>query len=253
MPTFEERTLMEPRKKESKKWTSLPPDFSAQIKSVFEDSFKIQLKGKSLRIDGRIYPSEIMLRVGLAEKGRLKHENFEVSLDHSPEKQDTIPKIHLAVDAIASMMMDYFEKSLSKTNVEDAEVDADADPENSEADDSEGYGSTFGSDLPYSWKKINFENEPIWFQFSTENSDLEAEANKLLGLDPEDDSLAAEDGGMIHGEDSDSADDTGLAEDDSLGAEDEDFAEDKDGDDVDTSSPKMFRGGGAKKKKEDMH
>lgn len=207
----EERIILEPRKKDSIKWTTLPPDFSAQIKAVFEENFKEYLKNKTLKVEGRIYPSEIILRIGIQEKGRLKNENFEVSLDHSPSKQNTIPMIHLSVDAIASLMIEYFEKQ-TEAHETDSEIDM---------------------DLPYLWKEIPFEKETIWFQFTTENPDLEAEADKLLGLTEED--------GLLHG------------------SEDEDDVEaamdlDEENDLLDSSSPSispsMFSG---KKKKEDMH
>lgn len=220
---------MEPRKKDSKKWTSLPPDFSAQIKTVFEENFREYLKNKSLKVDGRIYPSEIILRVGINENGRLKYENFEISLDHSADKQDTLPKIHLAVDAVASLLMDYFERAKSET-----ESDSDVASENDSDRDAD---SDFSSmDLPYTWKQMDFEKEKIWFQFTTENPDLEAEANKILGLDEDT---------MLH--DDDSTDDDGNDVDNVV---------------LDSTTPKMFGGRssadrstepGRKKKKEDMH
>ena len=144
---------MNPRKKESKKWSNLPPEFANQIKTVFEDNFSTFLTEKTILVQGRIYPSEILLRVGVHKKGELRFHNFEVSLDHSVILQNTIPQIHLAVDAIASVMIEFFE-----TEEEDYE-------------------------LPYLWKEIPFEKQKIWVQFTTENPDLETEANKLLGIE----------------------------------------------------------------------
>ena len=154
---------MTPRKKESKKWTKMPTDFSNQIKTVFEENFKSQLEGNKLQVDGWIYPTEILLRVGINYKGELRFHNFEVSLDHSQIKKDTIAQIHLGVDAIASLMVDFFEN--------DGE-----------------------HEMPLSWQEYPFEKQKIWLQYSSENQDLEAEANRLLGLaegseilnDPED-------------------------------------------------------------------
>lgn len=176
---------MNPRKKESKKWTKLPADLLNQIKNVFEQNFKVQLDGKKLTVEGRIYPSEIVLRVGFQKKGELRFNNFEVSLDHSKEKQNVISQIHIGVDAIASLMMDYFE------NEEDHE-------------------------MPLSWQEYPFEKQTIWLQYTSANSELEAEADKLLGIE---DSL--------------------------LGEAEED-------DDIDMSQPQIF-GGGKKKKKDEMH
>ena len=143
---------MNPRKKESKKWSAIPAEFSDQIKTVFEQNFQNFLKDLSIKVQGRIYPTEIVLRVGLHKKGELRHRNFEVSLDHSSVQQNTIQKIHLAVDAIGSLMVEYFE-----------------------ADEA--------VDLPYVWREVPFEKEAVYFQFTTENPDLEEEANKLLGVE----------------------------------------------------------------------
>lgn len=142
---------MNPRKKESKKWTKLPEDFSNQIKTVFEQNFKTHLVGKKVQVEGRIYPTEIVLRVGVNNAGEIRYQNFEVSLDHSQEKQDTISQIHIAVDAIASLMFDYFQ------NEEDHEI-------------------------PYTWIEFPFEKQKIWLQFSSVNPEIENEANKLLGI-----------------------------------------------------------------------
>lgn len=196
---------MNPRKKESKKWTKLPGDLLSQIKNVFEQNFKAHLEGKKLTVEGRMYPSEIVLRVGFQNKGEIRFHNFEVSLDHSKEKQNTISQIHIGVDAIASLMMDYFEHQ------EDHE-------------------------MPLSWQEYPFEKQTIWLQYTSANSELEAEADKLLGVNADEDLLA----------DDRDADDLKEA----LGVADED--QDEDDEDVDTSQPQIF-GGGKKKKKDEMH
>lgn len=143
---------MNPRLKTSKKWTAFPKEYSDQIQSVFAENFASYLKNAELIIEGRIYPEEIVLRVGYHEKNRLAQANFEVSMNYSQEKQDAISKIHSCVDAAASMMLDYLEN--------DAEVD-----------------------FPYTWKEVDFQGQKLFLQFNTENSSLEAEANKLLGID----------------------------------------------------------------------
>lgn len=197
---------MKPRKKESKKWSEIPPELAKQIKTVFEENFQSQLEGKRLKIEGRIYPTEIMMRLGINNKGELRFQNFEVSVDHSAQKQNTISQIHLAVDVIASLLFDYFE------NDEHHEI-------------------------PLVWAEYPFEKEKIWLQYNSENPELEAEADKLLGLDPNDDSLLKE-----TEEDMEAY---GLLDDE----------------EVDTSKPKIFRvptdnendSFKKKKKKEDMH
>lgn len=143
---------MNPRLKSSKKWTSFPKEYSDQILTVFTENFAQYLDQGELIIEGRIYPEEILLRVGYLEKGRLAQANFEISMNYSQEDQDAVKRIHNCVDAAASMMLEYLEN--------DGEVD-----------------------FPYLWKEVPFEGKNLFLQFNTENSSLEAEANKLLGLD----------------------------------------------------------------------
>ncbi len=196
---------MNPRKKESKKWSQIPPELSKQIKAVFEENFKMYLEGKIVKVDGRIYPTEVLMRVGINAKGELRYKNFEVSMDHSVTEQNTIQQIHVAVDAIASLMLEYFD------NDEDHE-------------------------MPLTWTEFPFEKQQIWLKYTSENPDLEAEANKLLGVEDEEALLK------------ETLDDL----------EDLDIPDDQD---MDTSKPKIFRVPTdnpndtykKKKKKEDMH
>ncbi len=205
---------MYPRKKESKKWSALPPELAKQINGVFIDNFKAYLVGKTLKVEGRIFPTEILMRVGINIKGELRFTNFEVSLDHSAELQNTVQQIHVAVDAIASLMAGYFENE----------------------DDHE---------MPLVWQEYPFEKQNIWLQYSSANPDLEAEANKLLGLDAT--ALLNEDE---------------LAEVELAGLAATDFEEIEIADDeeIDTTRPKIFRvptdhpnDSLKKKKKQDMH
>lgn len=221
---------MNPRKKESKKWSNLPPELAAQIKKVFDETFKAHLVGKTLKVEGRIYPTEVLMRVGINNRGELRYNNFEVSLDHSPEKQNTVQQIHVAVDAIASLMADYFE------NEEDHE-------------------------MPLAWVEYPFNDQRIFLQYSSVNPDLEAEANKLLGLDEEalineDDTIDAE-LANLEKSDFEEVDMPEIEGDDTSVAEDVEIGEDED---IDTSRPKIFRvptdnpnDSLKKKKKEDMH
>ena len=196
---------MNPRKKESKKWTGIPAELAKQIKTVFEESFSSHLTGKTLKVEGRIYPTEILMRIGINSKGELRFQNFEVSIDHSAEKQDTVQKITISVDAIASLMVDYFEKEEEH-------------------------------EMPFVWQEYPFEGLQLWLQYSSTNTELEAAANKLLGVEDESKLL--------------------IETKDELEALD--IPEDEE---IDTSKPKIFRVPtnnpndtlNKKKKKEDMH
>lgn len=196
---------MNPRLKSSKKWTAFPKEYADQIQSVFKENFAQYLDNAELLIEGRIYSEEIVLRVGYLEKGRLAQANFEVSMNYSQEQQDAISRIHNCVDAAASMMMEYLES--------DGEVD-----------------------FPYTWKEVPFQSKRIYLKFSTENSSLEAEANKLLGLSEEE--MMNED---VSEEDEDALARAELSEELSPPRDDEDYTEEED-----SKGPRMFSGKGKK-------
>lgn len=208
---------MEPRLKSSKKWTAFPSEYVEQIAQVFQEGFKDQLKDSKLLIEGRIYSEEILLRVGFLEKGRLAQTNFEISMNYSAKDQDAVERIHDCIDAAGSMMAEYFEQ--------DGEVD-----------------------FPRQWKEYEFNRKKLYLQYTTENSDLEAQANALLG---------ESEGSLVQGNDDEAAFEDALdrAEeqiqtDDDDGVEYE-TEEDEDGEEA-PSGPTMFSGKG-KKKKEDLH
>lgn len=150
---------MIPRLKASKKWTNLPKDFLAQVEEVFNNNFAEESKIGSFKAEGRVYPTEIVLRVGYLEKGRLKQCNLEVSVNLAAN-EEAIKKIHLCVDALGSLFVDYFE----------AIEGGSEDP-------------TEELDIPLVWKEFPFQDEKIFLQYSTVNSDLELEADRLLGVD----------------------------------------------------------------------
>lgn len=204
---------MQPRLKSSKKWTAFPADYLEQIRSLFLENFKAPLGEGELVIEGRIYTNEIMLRVGYLEKGRLAQSNFEVSVDYSTDQKDVVEKLGLCVDAAASMMDEYFEN--------DGEVD-----------------------FPFAWKSFPFNKKTLFLKYSTENSRLEEEANRLLGVTQ--DSLVVEE------DETDDALERAEVKEDLSGGQDlvgEVFGEDEDHDDEseseddpeDDGKPKMFR------------
>jgi len=187
---------MNPRLKSSKKWTALPSEYLTQIQTVFQETFAKHLKNAKLIVEGRIYTEEILLRVGVLEQGRLTQANFEVSMNYSTKTKDAIERIHDCIDAVASMMNDYFES-------------------NGEAE------------FPRTWQEFDFNSKPLYLQFTTVNSNLEAEADALLGKSFED---------MVQ-EDKETEDALNLA--------DEKIEE--------KAEPTMFGGIKKKKKKTDLH
>ncbi len=204
---------MKPRVLSSKKWTPFPKDFVNQIEQAFSEAFPDLFKNAKLIIDGRIYPEEILLRVGYLEKGRLHQNNFETSVNHLPGKQDTIERIHHLIDAAASLMNEYIQS--------EGEVD-----------------------FPRQWKEYDFDQIPIWVQYTTVNTELESEADRLLGLSKS----------QLVNEDSDVEDALAHSAEILPQAENEEYfeGEDEDDEDVDLSKPSLFSGK-KKQKKEDMH
>ena len=198
---------MQPRLKGSKKWTHFPKEYLDQIRTVFLENFGTQIGAGELVVEGKIYAKEITLRVGYLQPGRLVQANFEVSVDYSTKEPDIVSTVHLCVDAAASMMMDYFEN--------DGEVD-----------------------FPFVWKEYPFNGKTIYLQYSTENSSLEAEANKFLGKS---------EAGLVE-EEPETEDALEVAEvDKDLKVVEDDLGE-EDPEDVD-DGPRMFR----KKKKKSIH
>lgn len=157
---------MQPRRPESKKWTAFPKELLQQIEQIIAQNFKKELKGAKIFVDGRIYSKEILFSVGFLQKGRLAQNNFECSIDFiSTGKMKVTDAVNLCVDAAAAMMAQYFEQE--------------------EEDD----------DFPRQWTSVPFEGTTVYLQYHRENSELEEEADRILGLPKKD--------ALFHDEDSD--------------------------------------------------
>lgn len=154
-------------------WTELPVEFTEKIRQIFSDQFKIESNHGDFIVEGRIYPEEIVIRLGYLERGRLKQINFEASMDipkRAPEaeeaepvldadeqlstkKSGTMDLIYTGIDVLGSVMEEYFE-----------------------IDDEDEL------DVPDRWKEFTFEGSQVYLQYSTVNTRLEDEANRLLGI-----------------------------------------------------------------------
>lgn len=145
---------MEPRISTSTQWTSFPNEYLKNIETVFSKSFKLHLENGKIISEGRIYKEELLLRVGYAEKDRLKQSNFEISVEYDKKKDNAVKLIYLMIDVGATMLDEFFM----------AEND---------------------HDFPRAWTEYEVENRKIYLQYSTINSELEKQADKLLGDDPE--------------------------------------------------------------------
>lgn len=182
-----------PRLSTSTKWTEIPEEFLAKVRAVFQNQFKKQSTEGDFIADGQIFPEEVLLRVGYVEKGRLKQINFEASMDlkqasvkafeaaatditadggtlesefgtrveaadsegeEASEQSTLMDRLFSCIDVLGSLMEEYFEAGEDVDSI----------------------------DVPLHWKGYEFEGETIFLQYSTVNTKLEEEANRLLGL-----------------------------------------------------------------------
>ncbi len=153
---------MNPRLSSSKTWTQFPEEFLEQVQGLVAETFEEYLiDGASLHLEGRIYSEEILFRLGIKIEGQLKQNNFEISAQYKAESQNAKKIMHHCIEAAASMMVEYFDWYQSQSNEETASDDI---------------------DFPRQWSEFHFEGTPLFFQYSTVNTDLEAEADRILGL-----------------------------------------------------------------------
>lgn len=151
---------MQARLKTSKKWTAIPKELATQIKQVFKQSFQSQMGNGTVHADGRIYPAEILMRVGFKPSGGgLKQFNWDISIEYKRDKDNVMKLLTMAVDVAGSLFEQFFA----------AEND---------------------HDFPRIWHEVDFEGKKLFVQYHTENTELETAANKLLGLEPGEEMLA---------------------------------------------------------------
>lgn len=206
-----------PRLITSTKWTEIPEEFLAKVLTVFNNQFKKEVETGEFLAEGHIYPQELVLRVGYLEAGRLKQINFEASIDLKPvaekpagssmqgpatisdiptfpgagvddafgdeggvfadsqaealsDPTGTMASLYTCIDVLGSLMEEYFQK-----------------------------GDVGEVDVTLHWKAYDFEDDVVYLQYSTVNTRLEEEADRILGLlgedlvfegDPSEDALA---------------------------------------------------------------
>jgi hypothetical protein len=134
----------------SKKWTPFPCELNEQIISIFTENFSNRIGDGQFVIDGRIYSEELLFRVGFQPKKRLHQTNFEASI-HYTAFENIQDAIDLCLDATGSMMEQY-------------------------------YQANGRLDLPQHWEEFVFDKQKLYLQFSSLNTSIEAEADKLLGV-----------------------------------------------------------------------
>lgn len=132
--------------------TSVPQDFLSQVREALQEAFGDRLKDRKLYLEGRIFPTEIILSVGLKPDPKgLRQINFEASADYTVK--NLMEQMGLCADAISSMLEQY--------------LDADGDIE-----------------FPLIWTKFEINKKAVYLQTSGRNTELEAAADRILGVDP---------------------------------------------------------------------
>lgn len=155
---------MEPRLKSSKKWTPYPKELTEQIREVVEVFFAdYETNNGKFIIEGEIYPEEVLLRIGINRPGQLRQDNFEASLQYDVKQDKAIDLVHIMTDFLGEAWINFLED----------------EPELSE--------------LPLIWQENIFEKRKIYLRYTSANTELEAEANRLLAI---------EEKKLVYGEDS---------------------------------------------------
>lgn len=139
--------------------TSFPPEYEEQIREVFWHEFHQRLNSPRFFVDGEIEAHRITLKLGYLEDGRIKQNNFSLRFHYDPQTENVKALIHEAVDILAGVIDQFIASEESDWN------------------------------LPRQWKKFVSKKKEYELMYSTENTDLEAEADRLLleagGLNPE--------------------------------------------------------------------
>ncbi|MBT4762131.1 MAG: hypothetical protein HOO06_10570 [Bdellovibrionaceae bacterium] len=140
---------MNPRLKSSQKWTSFPTEFIQQINAVVNENFqKLSPDGK-FSIDGRIFPKEVLFKISHQAKNSITQNSIWVSVDYDAKKDNVNIALNLAIDCGGSLMVHHFE------NPKD--------------------------EFPRSWAPMDFNKTEVFICLDTQNDDLEAQADALLG------------------------------------------------------------------------
>lgn len=161
---------MLPRIEDSKdkKFTKIPKDLGDIFKSILADKFKekyaAKMQNMDIFVEGRIYPEEVILMLGLGEKKSIARKNFCCSINHSVENKNTFEQLKVALDALDPML--------------EQAIEADFDIE-----------------LPLQWHEFDYEEQKVYMQFNTFNFQLEDQAADFLreqGIEIEDFEIKAE-------------------------------------------------------------
>jgi len=138
--------LIKSKNPENKTYSKLPIELTKAISEEFEDTFK----KSGFRTFAHVYLNEIVLRVGHSPKSSIKQVNFDLTSEIEPQGEEPIQILERLIDCAKELFQSYFEHN-----------------------DIEKFSP--------SWAKVA--NTNIDYKFDGTNTDLEDDANKLLGED----------------------------------------------------------------------
>lgn len=160
---------IQPRKKQTKKPTTLPKDFLVSVTKLLNKQFAKEKKDADFLVYGDLYMNELVFCTSLTNPKSLRAATIYLSMDLAPaisEKPEVVTdKLKVMVDIVAS----WFAQSL-------------------EAGD--GLESVLESmkEAANVWESFTWEKEDLFVRLNRDNHALENAANKFLkkaGFDPE--------------------------------------------------------------------
>ncbi len=143
---------MDPRLKSSTQWTPFPEELCQQTEAVLMERFKPEydIEDGEFVVEGFIYKEEIIGRYGLRFDGQLKQYNFEVSMDYDAEKDKPLELIQASMEVVEHLWTELLEDDLED------------------------------SELSKKWQTMPHKKRMYHFRYSTVNTKLEEEADRLL-------------------------------------------------------------------------
>jgi len=163
--------MIEPKNTNNLAFTKLPEELLETITEVFCENFEEQAKNGKFLCFGQVHQSELVLRVGYIENGSIGQINFDTSNVASGSEAQIIASLEEMVFATKELFLDYFKNK----NLES---------------------------FSYHWNPLTTSEKTgqVFYKMDSTNTELEREANALLGENFE----ADETNGLIIGEMSDS-------------------------------------------------
>jgi len=143
---------MTPRIETKSPWTPFPTELQDLICEVFTERYadEYDLEGYHFIAQGRIYATEILLRVGLNNPNQLKQHNFELSVIYDKETEKALEVIQGSL----SVLEPSFEELLEEDFADE--------------------------DYDRYWSPIKGAKAMAHLRYSTINTELEEEADRLL-------------------------------------------------------------------------